>query len=745
MIHRLSGVKCIALWLMVYSCIAIPSEGYVGAQVCVSCHEREATLWTNSDHANSMLPTTPESVLGDFSDITFSAGKRTSRFFTENGRYYIETTDTNNNPARFLVKYTFGYRPLQQYLLDTGNGRLQAFDVAWDSRPAEKGGQRWYQLQGNEVTDPEHPFFWTGYYQNWNSRCGACHSTGFAKNYDSDSGTFNSNWSDVNVACESCHGPGEAHVKRVKANPGLTEGSGLQALGKQLAFHFNSGDPIARPQTALQGPPSLARDTCGGCHARRAELGALDTTKPFHQQYQLDSVTEPLYFNDGQIRDEVFILGSFLQSKMAQAGVTCTNCHDPHSGQTILPGAQVCLTCHQAETFAVPTHTNGHSNADCLSCHMPERVYMGGDARRDHRFHRPSAKHANSGSACTSCHQDASPEWLIQALEDWPKRNGAAPDTHGDWAAINQALADSDAKAVTGANAMILADDLPSLQQVALLQKLVTLAPQQAVEIARKLAMSDDPIARRGAAKAALSLPPAVQKSLLSELSKDKQKSVRVEVASTLLSLPPDTVQNQALVNPLMAEYKDVLLSGLDNPAANLGLAQLALFQGDMVAAKHAFEAALAIEPSNLPSLLGYADLMRSMGNTNGAAALYEKALRYGADSAAVQFAYGLHKIREKAYRAALPHLARAAQGEEAIARFGFVYGVALWQNGQTKQAIEALTTNTERWPTDYDTIVTLVKYAFQTKDRESLGQALSLLEQSYPDDPLLRQIKQYL
>ncbi|GGF86568.1 hypothetical protein GCM10011338_43710 [Alteromonas lipolytica] len=688
-----------------------------------------------------MQPAQQEFVLGDFSNVTFSFGRRTSRFFARDGKYFIETLDAEGKQTTFQVRYTFGYEPLQQYLLQTGGGRLQAFDVAWDSRPASQGGQRWFQLQDENVTDPEHPFFWSGYYQNWNSRCAACHTTDFNKHYDSQTNQFQSTWSDINVACESCHGPGKAHTEHIRNHTFSPAHTGLQELGKQLTFHLVDGDPIARAAETMQ-QPSLALETCGACHSRRADLQAAVSSAPFHQQFQLEGITEPNYFSDGQIQDEVFVLGSFLQSKMAEAGVTCTNCHDPHTGQTKLPGAQICNTCHAPAVFAQPQHTNGHAQANCLDCHMPQRVYMGVDARRDHRFHRPGIKHPNSSAPCKVCHVDESDDWLHQALTAWPKRDGASADTLGDWAALNQRLAEFDSTAINDALTFLNRNALPSLEKAALIEKMVVIAPERTTDSITSLASNQDPVARQSAARAAAGLPLTLSYPILLKLSQDPVKSVRAVVAGTILTVAPEWFIKAPPLTALLEEYQQVLRGTQDNPGANLGLAHIAQFQQDIPAAINAYEQALRIDPQYIPGLLSYADFLRRLGNEDQARHQLELALRYGKELGAVQFAYGLLKIREQAYAAALPFLAKAASTKDALPRYAFVYAVALWQQQSRQQAVEVLASAATRWPGDYDLLQTWAKYAYQLRDVTSLQQAVKAFGQHYPDDKTYRQLK---
>ena len=716
------------------------SENYAGAKACITCHKAQGDAWLNSDHYQSMQPADENVVLGDFSGTKYIFGKRTSRFFVKDGKYLIETLNDQGKQQTYPVRYVFGYRPLQQYLLETEPGRLQAFDVAWDTRPGSEGGQRWYQLQDESVTDPEHPFFWTGYYQNWNSRCAACHTTDFEEQFNSETNQYHSTWTDVNVACESCHGPGQEHIQSITDKTYSSDHTGLKDLGEKLIFHFSDGDPIARLQQSPQGP-SLALDTCGACHSRRSELQEPSGTEPYHQQFQLEGLNEPLYFSDGQIREEVFVLGSFLQSKMAEAGVTCTNCHDPHTGKTPLPGAQVCSTCHAPTVFAAPEHTNGHEGADCLDCHMPERIYMGVDARRDHRFHRPSPKHPNSSSPCKTCHEDASEGWLTNALKAWPKRKGASPDTLGEWAALNQRLSALDVTAVNAASNLLNNGSLPSLEEAALVEKMVVIAPQRMLEKVSGMTDDDDPIIRQSAARAAASLPEASQYQLLLKLSQDPIRSVRAEVASTLLSLSPQWFSRAPQLTALLEEYQQLLRDSQDHPGANLGLAKIASLQQQIpVAIKH-YELALQIDPQHIPSLLSYSDFLRSFGNEDKARRQLELALRYGSDMAAVQFSYGLQKIRDKAYQQALPHLTKAANSTEAIPRYAFVSAVALWQLNYRKDAITVLAEAHTRWPGNYDILVTWAKYAYQLRDVTALKTAVKALGEYYPNDATYKQL----
>ena len=375
--------------------LAAPAEtapaASVGSDTCRSCHPDEYALWTQSDHHRSMRIATDATVLGDFSDAVVTFHSVETRFLKpDDAAFQVDTVDGSGDRDRFPVRYTFGHWPLQQYLVDAGEGRLQAFGIAWDARPTDQGGQRWFHLQPDEDIEPEHPFHWTRHALNWASQCAACHSTNVLK--AANAGGTTASYAEVNVACEACHGAGGKHVRLVReGSPGASPHAGFpNGRTSQVVWRFPPGETIAEPDR-----PGSEReiDMCGGCHALRTPLTDNPMGHGFHDAYRLELARDGLYFLDGQIREETFVLGSFLQSRMHARGVTCGDCHDPHSGAPLAAGNAVCARCHQPGTYDVAAHHRhrpGEPGGACVDCHMPARTYMGVDARRDHAFTIPA-------------------------------------------------------------------------------------------------------------------------------------------------------------------------------------------------------------------------------------------------------------------------------------------------------------------------------------------------------------------
>ena len=190
---------------------------FVGSAQCASCHEGSYQAWKGSQHALAMQHASEQAVLGDFGGAKFRYAGIESTFFRRDGKFFVRTDGPDGKLADFEVKYAFGVDPLQQYLVEFPDGRLQALSIAWDARPKASGGQRWFHLYPKEKIDFRDELHWTKRSQNWNFMCADCHSTNLRKAYDAATDRFKSTWSEISVGCEACHGPGSAHVEWAKA------------------------------------------------------------------------------------------------------------------------------------------------------------------------------------------------------------------------------------------------------------------------------------------------------------------------------------------------------------------------------------------------------------------------------------------------------------------------------------------------------------------------------------------------
>jgi tetratricopeptide (TPR) repeat protein len=724
----------------------LDNDAYVGAEACSSCHQEEHQQWQQSDHHKAMQVATVDSVLGDFSNVTVRYHNIDSRFYLDKKHYYVDTLDETGTTNTFEVKYTFGFEPLQQYLIETNDGHIQALNIAWDSRSKEQGGQQWIHLQPDENINPEHPFFWTRYFQNWNNRCASCHSTNVTKNYDAEAHSYNTTWSEINVSCEACHGSGKKHLELAKKNKLTGNNSGFSSpASPALNWQFKLGESIASPQ----GKKNVDQiNMCGDCHSLRTPLAETIEGKDFHDANRLQLLNEGSYFHDGQIREEAFVMGSFLQSKMHGKGVTCSNCHNPHSGKVLIEGNGLCAQCHLPQVFDTPKHHHhpkASTGAACVNCHMPERTYMQVDDRRDHSFTTPRpdlSRTLGVPNACTNCHMGQAGKddvWASEQLSTW----GIEPN-NDHWATLSQRVRAGDVLVTQAITDLVDEGSLPDIVRASLLQGLAAFPSNASVKTALQSLQDENPMVRRAAVSAMQALPPEARWKFLSPHLNDKSRSVRFQLAETLADTYPQLrPDQQAALAPVLEEYLASLKVSADSPATQASIALLELQFGNIKAAENAYLQALRIEPNHVTVLLNMADFYRSTARDAEAETLLKRALSVAPDSGAVQHSYGLLLIRKGDPSGALPHLKLAIEQADAQARYAYVYAVALDNQGQTKEAAKVLVKAIKRWPNQYDLLMTLVLYLEKSGNTYSIKKYVSQLMMIAPNEPSVKQLKE--
>jgi hypothetical protein len=174
---------------------------------CAACHAKENAAWQGSRHRAAMQVADAKTMLGNFNGARFTYAGVTSTFSKRDGKFLVRTDGPDGKLHDYEARYTFGVDPLQQYLIEVPDGRLQALSIAWD---VER--KRWFHLYPKERVDSADELHWTRPSQNWNYMCADCHSTALRKNYDAVADRFRTQWSEISVGCEACHGPGSAHV-----------------------------------------------------------------------------------------------------------------------------------------------------------------------------------------------------------------------------------------------------------------------------------------------------------------------------------------------------------------------------------------------------------------------------------------------------------------------------------------------------------------------------------------------------
>ncbi len=715
---------------------------HVGGSVCAECHAQEYRSWVGSHHDLAMQPATPDTVLGDFDDATFRYAGTTTTFHREGDEFRVRTDGADGALADFKVAYTFGFEPLQQYLIETDGGRLQAFTICWDSRPSADGGQRWFHLSPEEEIGSDNPLHWTGLYQNWNQSCAECHSTGLRKNFDASTRSYATAFDEIDVSCEACHGPGSEHVRLARADR-VTGSEGLQVRLKDVDggewLLARTGEP-----TAKRSVPRTSRaqiETCARCHSRRGPLtGEYRHGEPLGQTHRLSLLDEGLYHDDGQILDEVYVHGSFLQSRMYAEGVTCTDCHDPHTARLQLAGNATCVRCHTASVFDTAEHhfhDPAAAGGQCVACHMASRDYMVVDPRRDHSFRIPRPDRTltiGTPSACTGCHAELGAERLADAAERWW---GDLSDGRPDWAEALWAARNWQAD---GAERLVRAfrdREAPAIARATVVEAMAPylgVIPPQVVE---ETLRDSEPLVRRSALGLLQRVPFPYRWELGSPLLSDPLREVRQEAARLLAHAPVEIVpaDRRAVLDDAVVEYLASEAFNGDRAEAHVNLGNYRLDRGDAAGAEREYRAAIATGQGFIAAYLNLADLYRATGRESDGEQALHQALAIAPDDAGVQHALGLHQVRQRRYDAGLESLRKGMELAPRIPRYRFVYAVALNDLGRGDEARQLLLAGHEAMPASAEILRGLTFLANAAGDLEGARDWARKLVAAAPND----------
>jgi tetratricopeptide (TPR) repeat protein len=688
---------------------------YVGDQSCQTCHKDEHRQWKGSHHDLAMQEATAQTVLGDFNKAQFNYNGFVTSFSKEGEQFIIKTDGADGKLHDYEVSFVFGVYPLQQYMVKFPQGKIQVLDIAWDSRSKKEGGQRWFHIHKDDNVTSDDVLHWTGPNFNWNFMCADCHSTNLKKNYDPRTKSYNTTYAQINVSCEECHGEGSEHIQWAK-NPKAYDDTlkkGLKDLGKKHSWKIDA----KTHKPTLDGEIDRTEvQMCAKCHSRRVQFGDdFKTAKSFHDNYRPLNLLEQLYEADGKIKDEVYVYGSFVQSKMYEAGVTCSDCHDPHSLQRDGVGDNVCNKCHVRADYDRPEHTkHKKGSASCIACHMPSRIYMGVDERNDHSFRVPRpdlSDELKTPNACNNCHKDKSNSWSTKAMKQW---YGDIPKGHQDFShALHSAHKGKDSALQDIYS--VLMSGAPDIAKATIVPNLGDYPSRQTYTTSVQMLGSNDPMIRISALQSLQSFPPRyVVKEVLKALE-DPIRSVRIEAARIMMQYDRSTLTRDEQENYVKAlgEYKASLDFLSDRAETQTVLAGYYTNIEEMDKAEKAYEEAMRIQKFYVPAYVNYANFLQDQGKEKESFDIINKGLSHVKDSGVLLESLGLWYIRNNQKDKGIEVLEKASALDKTNAHLQYVYAVAIAEK-DTAKAIKILEESLKYHSGDAATLSALVYYYSQ-------------------------------
>ncbi|MDD1139605.1 tetratricopeptide repeat protein [Pseudomonas sp. TNT2022 ID233] len=716
--------------------VATAPASMVDEQQCQGCHSEQVKDWQGSHHQLAMQPADAETMLGDFNNVVVKAENETTRFSRKGDDFWVNTPGIDGKNADFKVAYTFGIAPLQQYLIEVGEGRLQALGVAWDT---EKN--RWFHLYPGQGVNFKNPLHWSKPSQNANFMCVECHTTGYKRNFDAASNTFASQWNSLGVGCQACHGPASNHLEWTAKKTDLIH----------AGFAVDLKDKNA----------TVEIETCARCHARRAPLGDGYTVgKRLMDDYLPSVLTRELYALDGKIKDEVFEHGSFAQSKMFDKGVRCSTCHNPHSTELKAPGNAVCLQCHNTagktsvegvdgkglqaknyDSIEHTRHTQGQPGSQCVDCHMPGKFYMGNDFRHDHSFSIPNPERAQklgTPDACLTCHQGNAGDKVTAQFKLW---NASTTPQAPRYDETLWLIRNGQPGAAQALYEQLQRSNLPAIQRATLLAELPLYPSEQALTLATTDLKNPAPQVRENAVRAVSAfLPPPERLSLLAPLLGDPVKAVRIAAARDLLSVARNGLgPAQANWEAAIAEYEAVQKSLAERAEANLNLAMLYQASGRSSEVEGLLRTALKRDPDFYPALVTLVQWLEANGRGPEAQQLLDENLKAHPDAALLQHTRGLSLIRAGKPAEAMSPLRKAAQLEPQNAQYGYVLAVALHESGKVDEACAQLEALLKQQPANRNARLSLIQWYLDSGQEPKAQVVLQGWKKLNMGDPALK------
>jgi Tfp pilus assembly protein PilF len=720
---------------------------YTGRASCIECHKKEDDLWRGSHHDLAMDIATSETVLGNFENFEYRHNGKTHRMFRKDGRFYINTNGPDGKFADFEVAYTFGYTPLQQYLIPFENGKLQCLPIAWDT---EK--KRWFHLgdtvyKGQDIK-PDNWLYWTNQAQNWNGMCADCHSTNLKKNFDPVTGSFRTTWSEIDVSCEACHGPASAHLEWAK----LPEGSRPTDTNTGLVVKTRN----------LDNKELL--NVCARCHSRRSIMDDYENNNEDLLNYMIPQlIIPPVYHADGQILDEDYEYASFTQSKMFEKLVKCSDCHDSHSVRTIEPDNRLCLKCHRSDIYDTPSHhfhkmePEGSKNlinrgkpeyvqgsgSQCVNCHMVGKFYMGNDYRRDHSFRNPRPDltlSIETPNACNDCHTDKSVTWSQGFIEKW---YGARKRAH--YGETFAAAAKRDPKAIPKLVLYAENELFPLMVRATAVSLLSNYDDSISAKAIKKALTDPSSIIRHSAINSYHPGDVSSYEKIITPLLNDPVRGIRVEAAIRLSEIPENQLSAPARKarKEALQEYVDVNLYTSDFPGGRYNLGLMYANAGEYEKAAESYRAALSIDNLFYMAKVNLATVYNLQGKNDEAEKLLREVITENPQINDVNYSLALLLAEKGNIQESRKYFLKSAELMPEQPRILYNIGLFENSNGNIQLAEEYLLKALKAEPDNYDFLYAICTFYIEQKKPLKAVEFAKRLVEKYPENQAAKQLLQ--
>ncbi len=703
---------------------------YVGSSDCIACHERFYELWSTSHHGKAMQAfsgTFARTLVPMKEELEIGGVKFIIELNASGG--VMHETGVDGVKKTYPVLHALGGRNIYFFLVPLEKGKLQVAPIAYFVHTG-----LWYNSTGSMVrhfqSGPQDaPLDWTDRQLTFNTACHDCHISQLRKNYDPETDSYSTTWTEPGINCEVCHGPAEAHMKA--AEEAAAKGEELTDL-KLVTFH---GDLNATQRDA----------TCAPCHAKMAPLTRDFTPgELFFNHYDLTSYEDRDFYPDGRDHGENYTQTGWMANACANSGqLECIHCHTS-SGRFRFKDEpnKACLPCHEkrVENILDHSHHAASNNVSCVDCHMPvtAQAYM---TRSDHSFRPPSPAASlefGSPNACTICHHDDHDpmwsntthdnqedlEWADKHVKEWFGNDSgkeilklgrivtAARD--GDWEKLPEILAYLDNPACDQA------------AKVAILRLLNNCPDPVKWQPIRKQLDSEYEWVRAAAASTLQYDESDETTRLLVKSVSDKFRTVRIHSAASLLSrnLASYSEEERTAYEKAHAEYWNSLIIWPDRWSTYYNQGIYHDRKGETDQSLAAYQKAMELRNDVIQPLINASMVHARSGNSTNAYELLQKALKVEPANPMVNFNLALLEAEFGQMEACEERLRTALKTDPQMAQAAYNLGVLLCQK-KDEEGFQWLKTAAELVPENWNNLSSYTFFLNQAKRTNEIEAAL--------------------
>jgi len=703
-----------------------PTSPVTGSLSCRECHAPFYEKWVTSRHGRAMQPFNAELATAQLEPLPQPIAIRDRRYRVElaGGKgWVVESGSDGEN--RYALEYVLGGKNVFYFLTPLDRGRLQVLPLAFDVRRRD-----WFDTTGSAARGRMHfedeVLDWRAPQLTFNTSCHACHVSQFSSNYDPQTDTYQSSWSEPGVNCETCHAAGGDHVK----------------LFRELAPGQKPDDIriISTTRFSVEQINAL----CATCHAKAAPL--TDSFRPGARYFDNFDLTAPEhsdFYPDGRDLGENYTYTSWRMSPCAKSGqLSCVHCHTSSGRYRFAEDSNdACRPCHAAQVENAPAHTHhkpdGPGNR-CVACHMPTTEFA--RMRRSDHSMRPPMPAATiaykSPNACNLCHTDRDAAWSDKFVRAWRTRDYQAPTLR--IAALVEAARGQDWTRLADMLAYIESVDRDEIFATALIRLLRRSEDERKWPTLLSALRDASPLVRASAAEGLDGhLTPEAVAALLTATA-DDYRLVRVRAAAVLAALPAEQLQDgpRRDMERATSEFLALVRARPDDAAAHHNLGNFYAARRAYDRAVACYERAFALLPNNVAPLVNAALAHNAAGRNEEAAECLRRALKVEPGNAAAHLNLGLLLGEMGRPREAEASLRAAFDADPQSATAAYNLAVLAAQD-RPAEALGWCRKAVQLRPQEPKYVYTLAFYLRQQSDAEGAGAALRGIidkDVAYPD-----------